>query len=123
MRISFQKLTLSGLRFYAYHGVEPQERIVGAWYVVDLVMNVRVDESLQSDDISHTVNYAQASRIIAREMETPHALLESLTWAVAQRLMNEFSQVHALNIRISKINPPVCAPCESASFSLDVTRD
>ena len=123
MRISDQKISLCGLRFYAYHGVEPQERIVGAWYNVDLTLNVKVDASLESDNLSHTVNYAQASRIIAGEMEIPHALIESLTWSIVQRLMDELELVTGLEIKVSKMNPPVCAPCDSASFSLVVSRD
>ena len=38
MKITEQTITLDSLRFYAYHGAEPQEAIVGAWYTVDITI-------------------------------------------------------------------------------------
>lgn len=118
-----QKLTLSGLRFYAYHGVEPQERIVGAWYTVGLEMEADVTDAMTTDSLDGTVNYARAARTIASVMDSPCCLLERVAASIAQKLMDEFPTVSKIRVCVEKENPPVCAPCRSASFSLTVSRE
>ena len=110
--MSVQKISLNNLRFYAYHGVEPQEQSVGAWYVINLDMYADITASLQSDELSDTLNYAQAARIIKEEMQVPSKLMEHVAGRVVQRLQR-------LSFTIAKENPPVCAECGSASITVE----
>jgi len=123
MTFEKQTITLSGLRFYAYHGVEPQERTVGAWYTVNVEMEADVRGSMKSDSLAGSVNYAQAAKIIASVMETPCGLLERVAFVISQKLFTEFPKVSRLSVLVAKDNPPVYAPCLNASFSLTATRD
>ncbi len=118
--MSIQKISLNGLRFYAYHGVEPQEREVGAWYTIDLDMYADVSNSLNSDELADTLNYAQAARIIKEEMQIPSKLMEHVAGRVVQRLQQEFPSLQRLSFTIAKENPPVCAECGSASITVEV---
>ena len=56
MTFQQQTISLEGLRFYAYHGAEPQEAIVGAWYTVDITIRADVTDAILSDSLSGTVN-------------------------------------------------------------------
>ncbi|MBR4302688.1 MAG: dihydroneopterin aldolase [Bacteroidaceae bacterium] len=117
--MSVQKISLNNLRFYAYHGVEPQEQSVGAWYVINLDMYADITASLQSDELSDTLNYAQAARIIKEEMQVPSKLMEHVAGRVVQRLQQEFPALQRLSFTIAKENPPVCAECGSASITVE----
>ena len=118
--MSVQKISLNNLRFYAYHGVEPQEQSVGAWYVINLDMYADVTASMQSDELSDTLNYAQAARIIKEEMQIPSKLMEKVAGRVVDRLQKEFPTMQHLRFTIAKDNPPVCAECSSASITVEI---
>lgn len=122
MRIDDQILKLENLRFYAYHGAKPQESVVGAWYSVTL--NLRLDPTnvLTSDDLSDTLNYAEAARIVKEQMAIRSNLIEHVAGRIAEALLRGLPELNSLSVTIVKENPPVCAPCASASFTLSVLR-
>ena len=122
MKIKEQTITLDSLRFYAYHGAEPQEAIVGAWYTVDLSITVYPTLAIYSDDLSETINYAKVTEVLKKQMQTRSALLEHVTRRIAQTLLDEFPAIKALTIKVCKENPPVCAPCSASGFTLVVER-
>ncbi len=123
MKITGQTITISGLRFYAYHGVEPQERIVGSWYYVDLILHVQAIKAIEADELAGTVNYASVVELVKEEMQTPRSLLEHLAGRMARRIIAEFAFVEKASVTVSKKNPPVAAATESASFTIEVERD
>ena len=123
MTIKEQAITLDGLRFYAYHGAEPQEAIVGAWYTIALTMYVESTASLTSDDLSDTLNYARATRIIKDQMMIRSKLIEHVAGRIADALFEGIPALQKLTVTVSKLNPPVVAPCKSASFTLNAERN
>ena len=118
MQINEQIITLDSLRFYAYHGVDPQEAIVGAWYTVSISMKADATQAVLSDQLSGTVNYAQAAAIVKQQMLIRSALLEHVAGRIAQSLLNEFPTLKSVTVTVSKEHPPVNCPCIKASFSL-----
>ena len=53
------KISLNAMRFYAYHGVLPQEKKVGNWFSVDLELSVDLSRAALSDQLQDTLNYAE----------------------------------------------------------------
>lgn len=43
------KISLNAMRFYAYHGVLPQEKKVGNWFSVDLELSVDLSRAALSE--------------------------------------------------------------------------
>ena len=122
MKITEQTITLDSLRFYAYHGAEPQEAIVGAWYTVDVCITADVTDAIQSDNLSGTINYAQVAEVIKQQMLIRSALLEHVAGRIAKTLLDGFPAIKALTVKVCKENPPVCAPCAASGFILAVER-
>ena len=118
MTIKEQTITLENLRFYAYHGVEPQESIVGAWYAVSISMKADVTQAILTDDLNGTINYAKVADVIKAQMQIRSALLEHVAGRIAQSLLNEFPTLQSVSVTVSKENPPVNCPCIKASFTL-----
>ncbi len=118
MTISEQTITLDSLRFYAYHGAEPQEAIVGAWYTVSISMKADATAAVNSDDLKGTISYATVADVIKEQMNIRSALLEHVAGRIAQSLLDGFPAIKKVTVSISKLNPPVAAPCLSASFTL-----
>ena len=117
-----QSISLSGLRFYAYHGAEPQEAVVGAWYTVDITLKADVTAAILKDDLNGTVNYAQVTDVVKQQMQIRSALLEHVAGRIAGSILEGFPAVDSITITVSKVNPPVGTPCDAARFTLTVDR-
>ena len=122
MTIKEQTITLDNLRFYAYHGVDPQEAIVGAWYTVTVSMKADVTPAIQNDDLNATINYAKVADVIKAQMQIRSALLEHVAGRIAQSLLNGFPTLQSVTVTVSKENPPIGIPCSSSGFTITATK-
>ena len=122
MKIKEQTITLDSLRFYAYHGAEPQEAIVGAWYTVDISIRADATDAILNDNLNGTINYAKVTEIIKQQMQIRSALLEHVAGRIADALLDGFPAINSLTVKVCKQNPPVCAPCAASGFTLTVER-
>ena len=122
MKIKEQTITLDSLRFYAYHGAEPQEAIVGAWYTVSITIKTDATLAVQSDDLNGTINYAKVADITKQQMQIRSALLEHVAGRIANALLAAFPAIHSLTVKVCKENPPVGIPCSKASVEITAVR-
>ena len=115
-------ITLKALRFYAYHGVLPQERTVGGDYEVTVKADVDLSQAMESDNVENTVNYADLYEVIRQEMAVPSQLLEHVAGRMARRILNDFPTVDMLHVEVVKLNPPMGADCQGAAVAIEVKR-
>ena len=118
MTILEQAIKIDSLRIYAFHGVDPQEAIVGAWYTVSVAMKADATAAILNDNLNGTINYALVTDVIKAQMQIRSALLEHVAGRIAQALFEEIPTLKKVTVTVSKLNPPVAAPCTSASFTL-----
>lgn len=113
---------LKGLRFYAYHGVFPQENLVGAAYSVDLRLKTDFTQAAESDDLAGTVNYGEVFQCVKQEMLVPSKLLEHVAGRIAQSILRDFPTVEEVRIAVYKQNPPMGADCEQTGVEVTYHR-
>lgn len=123
MMIESAQISLDNVRLYAYHGVMEQERRVGAWYTLSVVIDYPFEKALDSDDVADTLNYAQVFEIVKTEMSVPSNLLEHVAGRIARHLLSAYININKVSVRITKDNPPISANCDGASVLLCVTND
>lgn len=118
-------IQLHNLEFYAYHGLLPQERVVGGHYCVDVELSLTPPlRALTEDVIDDTVNYAEVYALIRQQMEQPVNLLEHLAHRITQGLYAQFPQIQAVKLSVTKVTPPISGiACEGASFCLQSVRE
>lgn len=118
-------IQLHNLEFYAYHGLLPQERVVGGHYRVDVELSLTPPlRALTEDVIDDTVNYAEVYALIRQQMEQPVNLLEHLAHRITQGLYAQFPQIQAIKLSVTKVTPPISGiACEGASFCLQSIRE
>ena len=118
-------IQLHNLEFYAYHGLLPQERVVGGHYRVDVELSLTPPlRALTEDVIDDTVNYAEVYALIRQQMEQPVNLLEHLVHRITQGLYAQFPQIQAVKLSVTKVTPPISGiACEGASFCLQSMRE
>lgn len=122
MTLKEQTITLNNLRFYAYHGVEAQESVVGAWYSVSVKMETDFKEAVCSDSIADTINYAKVASLIKKQMEIRSQLIEHLAGRIANLMLETFKSLQEVTVSISKENPPLGVPCEAAMVTITAVR-
>ena len=101
------KIVLSGMVFYGYHGVSPEERTLGQRFIVDLEVEADTRKAGASDDISDAINYAAVYQAVKEVVEgPPKRLLEAVAEEVAQRVLSGFDGT-AVRVRVTKPSPPI----------------
>lgn len=123
MKLMSSKIYLRNVRFHAFHGVLPQEGIVGNDYLVNLVLDYDFSSAMETDDLQGTLNYAEVYQKVREEMVTPSKLLEHVAGRIAHRLFSDFPEIQKLQLSITKVNPPMGADSDGAGVEVVLTND
>lgn len=122
MHLDSGYIFIKGIRMRAFHGVSPQERLTGNDFVVDLRIGCRPEQAMQTDELADTPDYADVYGIVKREMLIPSKLLEHVAGRIAESIFRDIRQAQAIDIRVTKINPPMGACCDGAGVELHLRR-
>lgn len=123
MKLMSSKIYLRNVRFHAFHGVLPQEGIVGNDYLVNLMLDYDFSSALKTDDLQGTLNYAEVYQKVREEMAVPSKLLEHVAGRIAHRLFSDFPEIQKLQLSITKVNPPMGADSDGAGVEVVLTND
>lgn len=123
MKVYSSYISLDAMRFHAYHGVLPQERITGNDYVVSLRIKYDFSLAMTSDDVNDTLNYAEVYQLVEQEMSVPSNLLERVAGRIGDRLLRRFPAIQELQLTVTKQNPPMGADCEGAGVEVHLIND
>ncbi len=123
MRVESGYIFLKEVRFHAFHGVMPQERRVGADFLVTLRIGYNITTAMRTDEVRDTLNYAEVYRVVKEEMDTPSALLEHVAGRIANAIVRQFPAVSSIDLKLTKKNPPMGADCEGAGVELHLIND
>lgn len=123
MHIQSTEILLRDLRFYAHHGVLPQERTVGGHFTLNLTLRLSdATSALFDDQLEGTVSYAEVYEVAAREMRKPSALLEHVAARIAQSLFDAFSLIEHITLTLQKDTPPMGADCVGCAVRIAAAR-
>ncbi len=122
MKITNSYITLDEMVFFSRHGVLPQERITGNNYRVNLRIKTDFTPAVLKDDLSGTINYAELYKIVKEEMDIPSQLIEYVAGRIVQAIFWKYPRIEAIDIRVSKINPPLGGDLHAASVELHCSR-
>lgn len=104
------KIIIKGLRTFAYHGVNPEEKINGQPFELDITLYTSLQRAGETDDVNDTVSYAKAAKTALRVMdEDKYDLLERVAARIAEQLLTEYEQVEQVDVLLKKPRAPVNA--------------
>ena len=104
------------MRFFAYHGVLPQETKVGNYYMVNIHIDADLSSACESDDVNDTINYAIIYDLVKAEMEKPSKLLEHVAMRILRSIKKSFPHILFTEVRLAKNNPPIRGEVKSAEI-------
>lgn len=123
MTLQSSTIFIDQLHLYAFHGVMEQERRVGAEYTVFARVHYNIKETLNSDDVADTLNYAELCAIVKEQMAQPSKLLEHVAGRICKAIFDRFPQATAVDLKLTKLNPPMGADCSGAGVEVHFTND
>ena len=118
MTLTAGYITLRNVRFHAFHGVLPQERLVGGDFLLSLRVGYPLATAIESDEVGDTLNYAVLFDLVKREMDTPSQLLEHVAGRIAKAITTAFPAVTSIDLELTKQNPPMGADCDGAGVEI-----
>src|SRR3712207_922278 len=102
------EILLEGMRFYAYHGVNPEEQALGQRFLVDVVLAVDLRPAGQSDDLANTVSYSAVYKIVRGIAEgEPRQLIEAVAEEIAGAILTGFPLVVRVTVTVRKPEAPM----------------
>ena len=113
------EIIIEGLKIFAYHGVNPEEKQYGQTFVLDITAAVDLRQAGQSDDLNDTVSYAQMIKVARRVFtQESNDLLERAAQRVADALFAEFPPVTALTVTLRKPDAPIKAEFDAVGVRI-----
>lgn len=111
---------VTGLEFYGFHGVPAEERVVGHRYQVDLELTLRTRATL-TDDVADSVDYGDvAQQVVRYGQETQFLTVERLGQGLIDLLLDRYSRVDGVWIKVAKLLPP--APVIASAAGIQMYR-
>ena len=112
-------ISIEGMEFHAFHGCFAEEQIIGNTFIVDVQMDTETISSEKSDNLAETVNYAEVYDLVKEQMEVKSKLLEHIGRRIMDVVLKKFPEIDFLEVKISKLNPPVGGKVHCVSVTLD----
>lgn len=112
------RITLTGLRVRAHHGVFDFERVDGQEFVIDVSIAVDLAAAASGDDLERTVNYGElAEAVVAAVERDPVDLIETVAERVASVAL-AYPAVHEAEVTVHKPHAPITVPFADVAVTI-----
>ena len=113
------RIEISKLETYSFHGCNKEERKKGGPFTVDVEVDFNFMDSAKKDNLKLTLDYAQITDIIKTEMSKPSKLIESVNKRILDNIIllgkKTGIEIERLLVRVNKIKPPLDIKSEGIS--------
>lgn len=118
------KIIIKGLKIYAFHGVNKEEKAQGQNFIVDAVLYVDLSKAGNTDKVSDTVSYAKVTKTIIKTVnEKSYDLLEKVATRIIQQIFNEFLSVKKVDVTVKKPEAPINADFDYMAVNICKDRN
>jgi len=116
------KIYVTGMQFYGYHGVFPEENVLGQRFEVDLTVSLNLKAAGETDRLEDSVNYGELYTICKEIVEgpKPYKLVEAVAEKIANGVLVAYPSVTEVTVKVIKPDPPI--PGHYKSVAVEITR-
>lgn len=116
------RIILSDLAFYGYHGVMLEESKVGCRFRLDVETGLDTTKAGRSDEVDDTISYALLFETVEKAFfEHRFKLLEALAQHIVDRLFAAYPNIDWVKIRVAKPEAPI--PVVKGEFAVQIVRE
>lgn len=117
------KILIRNLKIFAYHGVNPEEKVQGQNFILDIDAFVDISVPCKTDNVDDTVSYAEiieeTIRIFTSQKDD---LVERAAERVSEGLFERFEKIKSLRILLKKPDAPIDADFEYVGVEIERNR-
>jgi dihydroneopterin aldolase len=114
------RISLTGITAFGYHGVFSSERQQGQRFVVDLSCSLDLSPAASSDDLGRTIDYGALAQAVAADIERdPLNLIEALADRIALTCLR-YDAIQCVEVTVHKPQAPM--PVDVADVAVTLTR-
>jgi 7,8-dihydroneopterin aldolase/epimerase/oxygenase len=123
-KIKLDKIYVNGMEFYGYHGVLPEETVLGQRFLVDLVAEIDLKEAGLTDNLEESISYVDLYQVCQGIVEgEPFKLIETVAEKVAMVILEQFAKVKQVSVKVVKPNPPIKGHYHSVAVEIIRSRN
>jgi len=116
------RIVISGIRAYGYHGVFDFENENGQDFIIDLVLELDLSQAGISDELTKTIDYGLvASDVVAIVTGPKVKLIETLAENIANKCLS-YGQINAVEVTVQKPNAPFESEVRSVAVTIQRSR-
>lgn len=116
------RITLTGLRASAFHGVLEHERRTGQVFIVDVTVWLDLEAAAASDDLDLTVHYGElAEEVVAAVESEPVDLIETVAERIAGVALAH-APVRQVEVTVHKPSAPITVPFSDVAVTIVRSR-
>ena len=118
------KIIVKGLKLFAYHGVNPEEKVDGQNFVLDITAELDTKKAQYSDNVDDTVSYAKIIKTVrAVFTEKCYDLIEAAANRVGVAVMQTYPEISRVTVLLMKPEAPIKAEFEYVAVEQTITRE
>ncbi|MBO5463798.1 MAG: dihydroneopterin aldolase [Clostridia bacterium] len=119
-----EKIIIKGLKIKAFHGVNPQEKIDGQNFILDITAELDVKKAQLSDNVDHTVSYSDIIKTTTAVFtEKSYNLIETAANKVGMEIMRTYPKLRSVTVLLKKPEAPIKADFEYVAVEDTITRE
>lgn len=117
------RITLTGIRAWAHHGVLAHEGELGQRFVADVSLEVDLAAAGRSDDLDDTLDYGAVASVVHDRLTGPtHELVEAVAADVAAAVLAHDGRISAVEVTLHKPHAPVTVDLDDVAITIRRTR-
>ena len=118
------KIIIKGLKLFAYHGVNPEEKVDGQNFYLDITATLNAQKARVTDNVDDTVSYAKIIKTTrAVFTERSYDLIEVAANKVGVEIMKQYPKLQRVTVLLMKPEAPIKAEFEYVAVEETITRE
>lgn len=117
------RIELSGMEFFGYHGCFAEERQKGQKFIVDAMLCLDLTEAGRTDDLCRSVNYAEVFEDVRSIVEgEAKNLIEAVAEEIAAQLLKKYAALARVEIAVHKPQVPLAGTFRDVCVRIERSR-
>ncbi len=118
------KIYVNQMEFYGYHGVLPEENVLGQRFFVDIIAEAELRKAGITDELEQSVSYVDLFEICKMVVEgEPCKLIETLAEQISAQILNQLNKIKAVTVKVTKPDPPIRGHFQSVAVEIKRSRE
>lgn len=117
------RIIIKGLKLYAFHGVNPEEKENGQDFILDISAYLPLAKAGKTDYLEDTVSYAKIIKLTRAVFTAEkYDLIEKAARKVAAEILKTFDMIESITVTLKKPDAPIKADFDYVAVEISLSR-